>query len=229
MFLSRCILSAIILHIAIVVVPLLSLILGRITTSEFLINIAMILGVIYLLIAIPLILYRSTPNTGIFRMIMDAVLLRIPILGQGIRQNSISRYCRGFNMLYKAGVPIAQCATQATELTGNLIIADIFKGGAASVEAGNMAYKGFSRKLPLDYLNIWKTGEETGELDKMSGKIAEISGDRAELLFTEFAAWLPRFFYALICLFIIIQILKLAGAISSSYIVYSLIENIVVV
>ena len=92
-----------------------------------------------------------------------------------------------------------------------------------------MAYKGFSRKLPLDYLNIWKTGEETGELDKMSGKIAEISGDRAELLFTEFAAWLPRFFYALICLFIIIQILKLAGAISSSYIVYSLIENIVVV
>ncbi len=120
-------------------------------------------------------------------------------------------------MLYKAGVPIAQCATQATELTGNLIIADMFKGAAASIEAGNTAYEGLSRKLPLDYLNIWQTGEEIGELDKMSGKIAEISGDRAELLLTEFAKWLPRLLYALVCVVLIMQILKMAGAITSSY------------
>ncbi len=162
-------------------------------------------------------LYHSMPIDGIFRRLLDALTLRIPILGLGVRQLSICRYCRGFNMLYKAGVPIAQCTSQATELTGNLIIADMFKGATASIEAGNTAYEGFSRKLPLDYLNIWQTGEEIGELDKMSGKIAEISGDRAELLFTEFAKWLPRLFYAMICLVMIIQILKQAGAIRSSY------------
>ena len=212
-FISRCILSFILFHIVVVIVPLLSLILGKINTSEFLTKIAIALGSLYLLIAIPLTLYRSTPNTGIFRKLLDTLILRIPILGLGVRQLSICRYCRGFNMLYKAGVPIAQCATQSTELTGNLIIADIFKGAAASIEAGNMAYEGFSRKLPLDYLNIWQTGEEIGELDKMSGKIAEISGDRAELLLTEFAKWLPRFIYAIICVVMIIQIFKLAGGI----------------
>jgi type IV pilus assembly protein PilC len=216
-FISRCILSFMIFHIVVVIVPLLYLILGKISTSEFLIKIAIALGSLYLLIGIFLTLIHSTPNTGIFRRLLDALTLRIPLLGLGIRQLSICRYCRGFNMLYKAGVPIAQCAAQATELTGNLIIADIFKGATASIEAGNMAYEGFSRKFPLDYLNIWKTGEQIGELDRMSGKIAEISGDRAELLLTEFAKWLPRFIYGIICLFMIIQILKMAGAIGSSY------------
>jgi len=216
-FISRCILSGIILHILIIIFPFLDLVFGKIGTSEFLIKIAITLGSIYLVIAIPLTIYRSTPNTGIFRRLLDTLILRIPILGLGVRQNSISRYCKGFNMLYKAGVPIAQCVKQATELTGNLIIADMFKGAAASIEAGNTAYEGFSRKLPSDYLNIWQTGEEIGELDKMSGKIAEISGDRAELLFTEFAKWLPRFIYAIICAVMIIRILAMAGAIRSSY------------
>ena len=210
---SRCILSGIILHILVVIFPLVSLVLGKISTSEFLIKIATTLGSIYLLIAIPLTLYHSTPNTGIFRRLLDYLILRIPILGQAVRQVSISRYCRGFNMLYKAGVPIADCAAQAPELTGNLVISDLFKGGAEATKAGKMTYEGFSHRLPLDYLNIWQTGEQIGELDKMVDKIAEIAGDRSELLFTEFAKWLPRFIYAIICILLIIQILMLAGAI----------------
>jgi len=206
-----------ILHIMVFIVPLPAMVLGKISISEYLIKIATALGFLYLLIAIPLILYHSLPDTGLFRKLFDALILRIPILGLAVRQLSICRYCRGFSMLYKAGLPIAQCATQATELTGNLIIADMFKGAAASIEAGSSAYEGFSRRLPLDYLNLWQVGEEVGELDKMSAKIAEISGDRAELLFTEFAKWLPRLLYALICVLMIIQILKQAEAIRTSY------------
>ena len=214
---SGFMLPLMIFHIMVIIVPMPSLVLGDISISQYLMKIAIALGFLYLLISIPLILYHSMPNTGILRKLFDALTLRIPILGLAVRQISICRYCRGFNMLYKAGVPIAQCAAQATELTGNLIVADMFKGGAASIEAGNTAYEGFSRKLPLDYLNIWQTGEEIGELDKMADKIAEISGDRAELLFTEFARWLPRLLYAMICILMIIQILKQAGAIRSSY------------
>ena len=214
---SGFMLPLVILHIMAFIVPLPSVVLGKITISQYLIRIAITLGSFYLLIGISLILYHSLPDTGLFRKLFDALILRIPILGLGIRQLSICRYCRGFSMLYKAGLPIAQCAKQATELTGNLVIANIFKGAAASIEAGNSAYQGFSRRLPLDYLNLWQTGEEIGELDKMAGKIAEISGDRAELLFVEFAKWLPRFCYAVIAVILIIQILKQAGAIRSSY------------
>ena len=210
---SGLILPLLIFHIMVFIVPLPSMVLGKISTTEYMMQIAKVLGLLYLLIGITLAVYHSVPNNGLFRILLDSLTLRIPILGQAVRQLSICRYCRGFNMLYKAGVPIKDCAAQATELTGNLIIADIFQGGAASIAAGNMAYKGFSNRLPLDYLNIWQTGEQIGELDKMVDKIAEIAGDRAELLFTEFAKWLPRLLYALVCLLIIIQILKKAAVI----------------
>ena len=210
---SGLILPLLILHIMVFIVPLPSMVLGKISPTEYMMQIAKVLGLLYLLIGITLAVYHSVPNNGLFRRLLDVLILRIPILGQAVRQLSICRYCRGFNMLYKAGVPIKDCAAQATELTGNLIIADIFQGGAASIAAGNMAYKGFSNRLPLDYLNIWQTGEQIGELDKMVDKIAEIAGDRAELLFTEFAKWLPRLLYALICLVMIIQIFRMAGAI----------------
>ena len=213
---SGLILPLLILHIMVFIVPLPSMVLGKISTTEYMMQIAKVLGFLYLLIGITLAVYHSVPNTGLFRILLDALILRIPILGQAVRQLSICRYCRGFNMLYKAGVPIKDCAAQATELTGNLIIADIFKDGAASIAAGNMAYEGFSNRLPLDYLNIWQTGEQIGELDKMVDKIAEIAGDRAELLFTEFAKWLPRLLYALVCVVLSMQILKMAGAIRYS-------------
>jgi len=213
---SGLILPILIFHIMVFIVPLPSMVLGKISPTEYLMKIAIALGFLYLLIGIPLTLYYSTPNTGIFRRLLDSLILRIPILGQAVRQVSISRYCRGFNMLYKAGVPIADCASQTLELTGNLVISDLFKGGAASTKAGKMAFEGFSNRLPLDYLNIWQTGEQIGELDKMVDKIAEIAGDRAELLFTEFARWLPRLLYALVCLVMIIQIFRMAASIRYS-------------
>jgi type II secretory pathway component PulF len=208
--LSRLILPFMILHIMVVIVPLPYMVLGNISIAGYMIRIATSLVVLYLLIGIPSVIYHFTPKTGLFRRLLDAFILRIPLLGQAVREFSICRYCRGFNMLYKAGMPINECAAKAPEVTGNLIIADIFKGASASISMGNMAYEGFSPKLPLEYLNLWQTGEQSGELDKMVDKIAEISGDRAEHLFVEFSQWFPRLAYALVCVLIIIQIFKLA-------------------
>ncbi|MGD2095570.1 MAG: type II secretion system F family protein, partial [Phycisphaerales bacterium] len=112
--------------------------------------------------------------------------------------------------LYKAGLPIKECATQATELTGNMAVSDMFRGGVASIEAGKTAYEGLSRKLSKEYLELWYIGEETGELDKTVDKIAEISGDKAELFFTQIAKWLPRLAYVLVCIILIIQIFRTA-------------------
>jgi len=120
-------------------------------------------------------------------------------------------------MLYKAGIPIVQSADKAAALTGNTVIADLFEGGAESARNGNAVVSGFSDKLPLDFLNIWQVGEETGSLDNVTRRIADNYADSAELLFTEFARWLPRLIYALICLLMIMTIFKMAGLITSSY------------
>jgi type II secretory pathway component PulF len=142
---------------------------------------------------------------------MDFIALRIPILGQAVYQLSICRYTKAFGMLYKAGVPMIESTTRANQAVGNAIVAGQFAGGMESVRQGGMAWEGFSPKLPTEYRHLWQVGEEVGELDKTVDKIAEISGDRADLLFTEFARWLPRLVYAMVSVMLIIMIMKLAG------------------
>src|SRR5690606_7338861 len=119
--------------------------------------------------------------------------------------------------LNKAGVPILQGLPLAVNLTGNKVVAKIFQGGVESVQNGSSAFKGFSEKMPTDYKNLWEVGEETGELTKTVDKIAEISSDRADLYFTEFAKWTPRIIYGIISLWMISKILSFyTGYVSSS-------------
>jgi len=208
--LSGLILPLLIFHIMVFIVPLPSVVLGHISINQFLTKTGIGLGILYLLIGIAFIAYHLIYKEGFLRKPCDTMVLKIPVLGLAVRQLSICRYCRGFNMLYKAGVPIKECTTQAPELTGNLAISNMFKGGAASIAAGKTAYEGFSRKLPREYLELWYIGEETGELDKTVDKIAEISGDRAEHMLTEIAKWIPKILYALVCFILIIQIFRTA-------------------
>ncbi len=208
--LSGLILPLLIFHIFVFIVPLPSMVLGNISINRYLTKIGIGLGILYLLIGIAIIVYHLIYNEGFLRKPWDTMILKIPAFGLAVWHLSICRYCKGFNMLYKAGVPIKECATQATELTGNLVVSNMFKGGVASIAAGKTAYEGFSRKLPLEYLELWYIGEQTGELDKTVDKIAEISGDRAELLFTQIAKWLPKLAYALVCIILIIQIFRTA-------------------
>jgi type II secretory pathway component PulF len=58
-----------------------------------------------------------------------------------------------------------------------------------------MASEGLSGRLPAEYRDLWRIGEETGELDKMADKVAEIAADRADLFFTAFASGFPKVIY----------------------------------
>lgn len=211
LILSGLLLPLLVLNIAAFVAPLPRFILGGLTLGGYLFESVSILACIYVpagIIVVVLILSRKTAE---LRRIVDIIALRIPLLGKGIWQLSICRYCRAFNMLHKAGVPITECLSKATAATGNSVVSELFRGGAVSAAAGNVAHEGFSRELPSEYLDLWRVGEESGELDKTVDKIAEIAGDRAEHLLKQFGLWLPRFVYVLVCVILIMQIFKLAA------------------
>lgn len=208
---SGLVLPFMILHIAAFVAPLPFLFMGGTTTGGYIIQVLRTLALLYVPLAIILGILHMMPSSGSLRRLFDALVLKI--LGPAVRQLALSRYCRAFNMLYKAGVPITQCAQKASGVTGNLIIADLLKGGAQSAQAGNLVCEGFSPRLPPDFLNLWRIGEESGELDNCLKKLADNTADTAEHLFVEYARWLPRVIYVLVCVMIVIQILKGAAAI----------------
>ncbi len=211
--LSGLMLPLMLILIVAVVGPLPTFLLGNINGLGYILQVVRILALFFVPAGIIFAIYCLTPKTGFLRKLLDALILRIPILGQAIRQLELSRYCQAFNMLYKAGIPITQCAQKASNVTGNTIMADLFKGGAASAQAGKLVCEGFSRKLPLDFLEQWRIGEETGELDKTVQRLANHTSETAEWLFVEFGRWLVRVIYFLIIAMFAIQILMMGAAI----------------
>ena len=207
-FISGMILPVVLIHLAAIIAPLPNLILSRITIFEYILQAVIILALLYVPVVVIFGILRLTPKAGTFRSLLDNVTLRIPLLGQAIRKLGISRYCRTIHMLCKAAVPVDQCAQTASLMTGNTVITDLFKGGAESVKKGNPVSAGFSGKLPLDLLDLWHVGEETGKLDDATKRLADMYADSAEQMLTEFYRWLPRVIYFLIGILMAILILR---------------------
>ena len=198
-----------ILHIGAFVSRLPAFVLGSTTLIQYLLGVAQILMLIYVPTILVILFMRLRERIPLLSVPMDFIVLKIPILGSAIYHLSICRYAKAFAMLYNAGVPMTEVTERATRATGNVIVAGLFAGGRDSVRSGSMAWEGYSKRLPPEYLHLWQIGEETGELDKTVAKIAEISADRTDLLFVQFAFWMPFFVYVMIMLVLIGMIFQM--------------------
>lgn len=187
-----------VLHVAAFVFGLPGLILGKITMHQYFFQVIGILSFLYVPTAIVLACLRLRERVPLLGVPLDFIALKIPILGQAVYSMSICRYAKAFAMMYGAGVPITEATERATRATGNSIVARQFYGARDSVRAGNSAWEGYSKRIPSQYLHLFQIGEETGDLEKTSNKIADIAGDRADLYFMAFARWMPVVVYIII-------------------------------
>ena len=90
-----------------------------------------------------------------------------------------------------------------------MVFAGWVEGGARSASTGNNVSEGFSPgQLPLDFIEAWQVGEESGKLEDVTLRLADNAGEQAELLFTELAKWLPRVVYFFICLWMVVKIFQ---------------------
>jgi len=214
---SGLLLPVMVLTIAAFVYPLPNYVLGGWDLREYLLKALSILLLFWIPAVIIVVIIRTTPRTGPARRVLDSIVLRIPVLGRAVYRLSIGRFCWAFHMLCMAGVPYSESVDMALSVTGNQVVADMFRPAAKSVKAGELMSEGFSKKLPFDVVEMWKTGEETGRLDDISKRLANNYSEQAEFWFAEFSRWFPRFVYFLICLMLIKMIFTLAGNIRSMY------------
>ena len=108
-------LPLLVLHIAAFIIPFLDTPLGDMTLGGYFFQVLKVLALFYISFLALLVSYKLIRKNRGLSKLLDAFILRIPILGRGIWHLSISKYCRAFNMLYKAGVPITQSLRQATQ------------------------------------------------------------------------------------------------------------------
>jgi len=188
-------LPVLIIHLAAFLPPLPRLILTGWDVAAYFRSVALTLAIPYILGAVVIGVMRLTPQTGLPRRALEGFSLKIPLLGKALYNLALSRYCRIFHMTSKAGMPITECADLALNGTGNLVVADLFRACTASVKAGNPFSEGLSSRLPPEFIEPWKIGEETGELDQIAKRLADTNAEAAEFWFNQFAFWFPRIVY----------------------------------
>jgi type IV pilus assembly protein PilC len=110
------------------------------------------------------------------RKALDMITLYLPIFGTIAKKTAISRFCRTLGELSAAGVPILDALSILRQAVGNLIVEDAIGDIHTSIREGENIADPMARSGVFDLMvvNMIEVGEETGELDKMLIKIADI-------------------------------------------------------
>ena len=204
-----------ILTIAAFVVPVPRFVLGGWNVDSYLHGVAGILLSFWIPAVIIFLVIRTTPKTGPLRKGLDRLVLRVPLLGRAMYKLALGRFLWVFHAMCKAGVPLADCCEMSISASGNAVVGDMFRPAAERVKAGEPMGQALPKKLPVELVEMWKVGEETGNLDEVTRRLAEQSIEAAEFWLAEFARWFPRFVYFLICIVMIYFVIQGYGQIYS--------------
>ena len=137
-----------------------------------------IIGVLFLLIAIPMALVRTTRG----RRTKDKLVLRLPVLGQVILFAIVERFCRLLATMMQAGVPLPEAMGVLGDATKNVI----FKEGVDEVHGAMMRGEGLARPMadtklfPGAVIQMIKVGENTGTLNEQLGVGSDYYGQELE-------------------------------------------------
>jgi type IV pilus assembly protein PilC len=116
--------------------------------------------------------YYATPGG---RHTMDAMILRVPILGMILRKIAVARFCRTLSTLLSSGVPILDGLDITARTAGNAVIEQAIQKTRSSIERGETV-SGPLREtnvFPSMVVQMINVGETTGALDAMLAKIAD--------------------------------------------------------
>ncbi|MGD2108022.1 MAG: type II secretion system F family protein [Phycisphaerae bacterium] len=121
------------------------------------------------------LLYKMVRSSKGGRLVVDAVLLKVPVFGTLVQRSAVARFTRTLGTLISAGVPILEAINITKETSGNEVYARALERVHDSIREGESFAAPLRSSKVVDGLvtNMIDVGEETGELDKMMLKIAD--------------------------------------------------------
>ena len=110
-----------------------------------------------------------------FRRKVDAILLRLPILGKLLRGLHAARLCRTLSTLVASGSPVVEGLVAAKRTIRNLVLQDAVGRMVTAIHEGSSLSNALRRAdlLPPMVTYMSAVGENTGKLDVMLAKAAD--------------------------------------------------------
>ncbi|MEQ1870263.1 MAG: type II secretion system F family protein [Vicinamibacterales bacterium] len=125
---------------------------------------------------------RTYYKTSNGRHAIDALLLKMPVLGLILRKIAVARFCRTLATLISSGVPILDGLEITAKTAGNVIVEDAIMKTRTSIERGDTISAPLKETavFPAMVVQMIGVGEATGALDTMLAKIAEFYEDEVD-------------------------------------------------
>jgi general secretion pathway protein F len=133
------------------------------------------------------IFYTRTPNG---RMWWDGARLRLPILGDALRKAETSRFARAMSTLVGNAVPLVQSLNISAGILSNKRMAVSLGDVARGVKRGEGISQPLARTRMFPPLasHLLTVGEETGKLDAMFTRMADIYEEETRSSIKRFTA-----------------------------------------
>jgi type IV pilus assembly protein PilC len=116
--------------------------------------------------------------------IMDKIKLYIPIMGNLIEKSVVARTMRTLGTLISSGVPILEALSIVRETCMNAVFEEMYKRVYDSIREGDTIAQPLKESRLVDdmVVNMVDVGEETGDLDSMLNKIADVYDEEVDVL-----------------------------------------------
>jgi general secretion pathway protein F len=123
-----------------------------------------------------LVALRAYIQSSVGRLWWDGFRLRIPLLGDALRKAETARFARAMATLVANSVPLVQCINISSAILNNRRIANSLEQVAMGVKRGEGIANPLRKtgEFPALASHLLAVGEETGRLDQMFSRMADI-------------------------------------------------------
>ena len=110
------------------------------------------------------------------RHFLDRLSLKIPIIGPILQKAAIARYARTLSTMFSAGVPLVEALESVAGATGNIVYEIGVLEMRDEVSTGQRLQQAMENTglFPNMVIQMIAVGEESGSLDDMSSKVADV-------------------------------------------------------
>ena len=131
---------------------------------------------VFLALALAVVGLKRGLKQAAFKRQWDGLMLRLPLIGGLLAKMDIERFSRTLGTLLKNGVSLPQALVITGDTLANSVIADAVRGAAAGLKEGDALSKHLrdSRAFPRLALDMMRVGEESGQLDGMLLRQADL-------------------------------------------------------
>ena len=110
-----------------------------------------------------------------FAHALDRLSLKIPVIGNILRQSAIARFARTLGVTFRAGVPLVEALDAVSGATGSVVYGEAVKLMRDDIAVGHQLQMAMNQTglFPSMVVQMTAIGEESGSLDNMLFKVAE--------------------------------------------------------